>query len=423
MLNDNFASQVGRHLTEIYTKAAEIRLDKQLDLTNNIYKTIITKISRVYSFGVQREFTDDNTAMLYEDMQINKIMKEANFFCNAFNDILIQVGWNYKENKPRLIFRYPHKTEVVLDEYDQPKEVEYFVESINETKEKWAFWSESEHYYKIYDGEEYRIEYPADNEEGVNPYGVLPFIFIQNGFRDGKFFDEYTGQDLVSITLDNAVYSTFKNYLLKWQSFKQLIVTGDNIGAFSGQILDPSTALTASGTDVKVDILDLQSDLSQLDTTIQNAANNVAINYNISPSQFRMTGQVSSGFALKMENKALDEFTLEQQHDFKRYEQELFNMLALVIEKESGTNIGEMTVRINEPTYDESPSAEIDTYTKKIDLGLTSVTEAIAMERGITKEEATVILDENLTERNKVYEKVNRGTQLDFASTANQLGL
>jgi hypothetical protein len=423
MLNDNFASQVGRHLTEIYTKAAEIRLDKQLDLTNNIYKTIITKISRVYSFGVQREFKDDNTAMLYEDMQINKIMKEANFFCNAFNDILIQVGWNYKENKPRLIFRYPHKTEVVLDEYDQPKEVEYFVEAINETKEKWAFWSESEHYYKIYDGEEYRIEYPADNEEGVNPYGVLPFIFIQNGFRDGKFFDEHTGQDLVSITLDNAVYSTFKNYLLKWQSFKQLIVTGDNIGAFSGQILDPSTALTASGTDVKVDILDLQSDLSQLDTTIQNAANNVAINYNISPSQFRMTGQVSSGFALKMENKALDEFTLEQQHDFKRYEQELFNMLALVIEKESGTNIGEMTVRINEPTYDESPSAEIDTYAKKIDLGLTSVTEAIAMERGITKEEATVILDENLTERNKVYEKVNSGTQLDFASTANQLGL
>lgn len=431
MFNDNFAYQVQRHLLDIYSKAPDIRLDRQLDLTNNIYKTIVQKVSRAYSFGIEREFTNDSTAELYKGLQINKIMKEANLFTNAFNDMLLQVSWNYNENKPRLIFRYPHKTRIELDEYDQPKEVEYFVSS-SEDGEKWSYWSKDEHYYKIYSvasslmstqDADFRIEYTEDNQEGINPYGVLPFIFMQNGFRDGIFFDEHSGQDLVSITLDNAVYNTFKNYLIKWQSFKQLVVTGSNIGELSGQLLDPSTALTASGENVNIDLLDLQADIKQLDEVLQSSANNVAVNYNISPSQFRMTGQVSSGFALQMENSSLDEYTREQQDDFKQYEIELFNLLKVIVAEESNTDLGDMTVRFGQPEYKESKTVELDATIKEVDLGISSVSEVIARERGITEDEAKLLLESNLAERNKVYEKVNAGTQLDFTTTEEQLGL
>jgi len=407
MFNDNYYSQVRARLTDIYSKAADIRLDRQLDLTNNIYKTIIKKISRVYSFGVTRTFSSEDAEAMYQDLDITKMMKEANIFTNAFNDMLIQVAWNYDENKPRLIFRYPHKTKVCLDEYDRPKEVEYFVSLIEEKKEKWAYWSGSEHYYKIYDGDKFEIEYPEGNEEGVNAYGVLPFVFLQKGYRDGYFFDQYTGDDLVAITLDNSVYNTFKNYLIKWQSFKQLVVTGSNIGALSGQLLDPSTALTVDGEDAKIDILDLQSNLTQLDEVLSTAANNVAINYNISPSQFRMTGAVSSGFALKMENKGLDEFTVEQQSDYTKYEYELFNMIQKVVEFEAGTNLGEFNIEFTKPFYQESKSAELEAITKEIDLGLRSPVEVIASRLNITIEEAQAKLDENLVIRNKVYNKID----------------
>lgn len=430
MFNDNYAYQVQRHLLDIYSKADDIKLDRQMDLTNNIYKTIVNKVSRVYSFGVEREFTNEETLELYKELRIDKVMKEANTFTNAFNDILLQVSWNYDEDKPRLIFRYPHKTKVKLDEYDRPEEVEYFVSSSDEG-EKWSFWSATEHYYKIYDKASvfskddttFTIEYTEDNQEGVNPYGILPFVFMQNGFRDGMFFDEHTGQDLVSITLDNAVYSTFKNYLIKWQSFKQLVVTGSGIGELSGQLMDPSTALTVSGEDAKIDLLDLQADLKQLDEVLQSSANNVAINYNISPSQFRMSGQVSSGFALQMENASLDEYTKEQQEDFLIYEKQLFDLLNTIMEVEASTNLGEVTIKFSEPKYQESRTVEVDTITKEVDLGLLKISEVIAKEQGITEEEAKKQLEENLQERNKIYQKLDSGNQLNFETTAEELGL
>lgn len=422
MFNDNFAPQVKKHLTDIYQKASTIGIDRQMDLTNNIYKNIVNKISRVYSFGCTREFSNPDTEQLYRDLKISKIMKEANLYANAFNDVLLQVSWNYEKQIPKLIFRYPHKTRVELDEYSEPKEVEYFV-SADGSKEKWAYWTKEEHYYKIYDKDEMKIEYPDGNEQGINPYGILPFVFMQNGFRDGAFFDEYNGQDLVYITLDNAVYSTFKNYLIKWQSFKQLVITGNNIGSFSGQMLDPSSALTASGENVSVNLLDLTADLEQLRSTIESAANNVAINYNISPSQFRLSGQVSSGFALQMENTNLDEYTREQQADFVDYEKELFALMKAIILVEQGNDIGDFSIKFQEPTYQESKSVELDATIKEVDLGLKSVSEVIAQQKGISIDEAKAMLDENLAERNKVYNKVDNGTKLNFDTTAQQMGL
>ena len=422
MYNDNFESQVKKHLTAIYTKASEIRLDKQLDLTNNIYKTIVYKTSRVYSFGMQRDISHDDVAELYRDMDISKTMKEANRYVNAFNDVLLQVSWDDKKEQPRLIFRLPHKTLVSLDEYDHPSEVEYYV-STEDKKEKWAYWSASEHYYKIYEGEDYIVEYPEDNENGVNPYGELPFVFMQNGFRDGNFFDAFTGDDLGYITLDNAVYSTFKNYLIKWQSFKQLVVTGSNIGELSGQLLDPSTALTASGQDVKIDLLDLQADLRQLDDTLQSASNNVAINYNISPAQFRMSSSVTSGFAMQMENTSLDEFTLEQQNDFVRYETDLFYLMQLISSANGAAFNSDFAITFNKPAYAESKADTLASNVLELDLGLRSATEIIMADRNIDEVEAQEILAVNLAERNKVYKKVDESQGLNMSTTAEAMGL
>lgn len=120
MYNDNYKDQVKKRLLEIYSNAALLNMDKQIDMTNNVYKTIINKISRVYSSGVDREFGDEAMQGVYEQNRIDKYMKQANRYVNAFNDVLMQVAWDSDNGKPRFIFRYPHKTKVRLDANGNP---------------------------------------------------------------------------------------------------------------------------------------------------------------------------------------------------------------------------------------------------------------------------------------------------------------
>jgi hypothetical protein len=210
MYQGNYRYQAKARLEDIYDKAALIGMDKQLDMTNNVFRSIIDKTSKVYTNGVVREINDQTVADYYDDLRIDQFMTQANKYLNALNDLVVQVVWDEANNRPKMIFRYPHKTRVELDEFGDPKSVEYFVENLEKGKTKWAYWSETEHYYREYatDGS---YEKDSLNDDDVNPFGFLPFIFMQKGFRDGTFFDEHAGTDLVETTLDNSMYNTCKN--------------------------------------------------------------------------------------------------------------------------------------------------------------------------------------------------------------------
>lgn len=410
MYHGNYRSQALERLTDIYSKATLIKMDKQLDMSNNVFRTMMDKVSKVYTNGVVREIKDETLAQMYSDLRVNQFMTQADKYRNALNDILVQVVWDDIKNEFKTIFRYPHKTNVKVDEFGNPVEVEYFVDRVKDEDgneyNRYAYWSNSEHYYKDYDGEEFTIETIEGNEDGVNPYGVLPFVFMQKGFRDGEFFDEYSGTDLIETTLDTSIYNTFKNYLIKWQSFKQMVVVGQNVGEIDGQMLDPSTAITVSGTDVDFQILDLQSNLEELSTVLDGQISKIAINYNISPAQFKMTSQVSTGFALKMENQNLDNITRENQRDFVQYEKDLFALI-VKIGNIHGNNFDDtFVIAFNPIAYQESDETKLNAHTRAIDLGLTSPIEIISKERNVTLDKAEEIWDENIEIRNKMLNKL-----------------
>lgn len=407
MLKDDFSKQALTHLSSIYADPTGLKLDKQLDTTNNIFKTIIHKISRVYSFGFDRTFDDNRVMQLYKDIRVNKMMQQSNIFLNAFNDLLIQVQW--VKGKPRLTFRLPHEIKVRLDEFNDPIEVEYLVDKVEHTEtERWAYWSNTEHYYKIYDNNgEFKKEYIINNDDGVNPYGVLPFVFMQNGFRFDNFFDTTSGNDLVRITLDNAVYNTFKNYMIKWQSFKQMYSIGAERGDLEGKIFDPQYVLNLSDTDAKLGILDLQANLKDLRDTLGESANTVAINYNISPTQFNLSSVPTSGFSKMMENASLDESTRQHQKDFLIYEKELYKLILIVSEYEGVSYNGDMTITINEPFYKDDKKTQLDVLTREIDLGVNNQIKYIMKRDNISEDEATQIFNDNLSTRNKSNQRVD----------------
>jgi len=406
MYNDNYREQVIHKLGQLYRAFAQLKLDVQINDNYNIYKQVVNAISNVYSFGVDRQFDNEDIAQLYNQLRINKTMAQANRYMNAFNDLLIQVSWDDKKEMPKIMLRLPHNTEV---EYSQGevKSVQYFVEMVEKKRERWAYWSDEEHYYIDKEGGEDKIVPVEDNEEMVNPFGKLPFVFLHNGWRDETFWDMFTGDDLTGGTIDMAVHLTFLNHIIKTQSFKQLVGKGDNVGELLGQVLDPLSILTLTGQNTEIDVLDLQSNYDQLHKVAQDLANNIAVNYGISPSQFRMTGSVSSGFALQMENLKLDRFTVEQQQDFKSYEQDLFSLIKTVSEV-YGQSLGDgdMFVDFVEPNYPASESEQLSIEQTKIDMGLTNTADILMkINPDLTEDEAKAEIAMNLTARNDMLNK------------------
>ena len=419
MYNDNYRDQVISKLGQIYRAFAQLKLDVQINDNNNIYKQVVNTISNVYSFGVNRTFENDDVQELYNQLRINKTMAQANRYVNAFNDVIIQVSWDFKKEQPKIMLRLPHQTEV---EYSQGevKSVAYFVEMTDEKTERWAYWSDEEHYYIDKTNGNEKIVAVEDNEEMINPFGVLPFVFLHNGWRDESFWDKYTGDDLTGGTIDLAIHLTFLNHIIKSQSFKQLIGKGDNVGELLGQVLDPLSILTLTGQNTEIDVLDLQSNYEQLNRVAQDLANNIAVAYGVSPNQFRMTSQASSGFALQMENLKLDRFTQEQQQDFKVYEQELFAMLKVVSDY-YGKSIGEgdMAVDFVEPNYPASQTEQLTIDQQAIDLGLTSSHKILMRENpDLSEEDARVDVDDNINARNEMLNKVKTGGSLTDTMTA-----
>jgi len=423
MYNDNYHDQVISKLGQIYRAFAQLKLDVQINDNNNIYKQVVNAISNVYSFGINREFEDESAQELYNDLRIDKTMDQANRYVNAFNDVLVQVSWDSNKEQPKIMLRLPHQTEVGYSQ-GEVEWVAYFVEMTgkDEKTERWAFWNDEEHYYidKTSSGE--KVVPIEDNEEMINPFGVLPFVFLHNGWRDESFWDKYTGDDLTGGTIDMAVHLTFLNHIIKTQSFKHLVGKGDNVGELLGQVLDPLSILTLTGQNTEISVLDLQSNYEQLHKVAQELASNLAIAYGVSPNQFRMTSQASSGFALQMENLKLDRFTLEQQADFKVYEQELFGMLKVVSEYYGQTIAGEMTVDFKEPNYPASQSEQLQVDQQAIDLGLTSPHKVLMRNNpDLTEEDARIDVDDNINARNDMLNKVKTGGSL--TDTMSALGI
>jgi len=413
MYNDNYHDQVVTKLGQIYQAMTQLKLDVQINDNNNLYKQVVNTISNVYSFGVSREFSDENVQELYDTLRVDKTMTQANKYLNAFNDVILQVSWDFNKDIPMLMLRLPHTTEVKYVA-GVVQSVQYFVKYIGEEnkKERWAYWSDTEHYY-IDKTEDRDVKVAiAGNEDMVNPFGVLPCVFMNNGWRDESFWDTYTGDDLTGGTITLAVHLTFLNHIIKTQSFKQLVGSGDNVEELLGQVLDPLSVLRLTGQNTKLEALDLQSNYEMLNKVIQDLANNIAVNYNVSPAQFRMTSQVSSGFALKMENLKLDKFTVEQQQDFKVYEKELFTLLNTVSEVYGEKlALGTISVDFVEPIHPISTKEQVEVDRQRIELGLTSSAKILIRDNpDLSEEDAEQLVNDNLAKRNEMLNKVNSPT-------------
>lgn len=434
MLNDNFYDQVISEMGNIYEAAMELGLITQIDDTNNLFKMVMEEISKVYKEEPVRKFDEsaqDEMDTYYKLIKVTNVLKQSNLYMNSFNDCLIQVGVDNDDIKLRL--RRPDNTVVT---YDDDMNLTFVAIYICKGKEV------NKHIWRCYTNEEiYEIEveqgqWLLDNQpieedkkqlidgssDMKNPYGFIPFLPIHNSYRDDSFWQKYKGDDIVKGTIQVAVKLTFLNHLIKLQSFKQLIAKGSNLKSLNDVVIDPQTILFLDGQDTDIEALDLTADYKQLWETIEAINNNLARNYKLSTNFFRMTGNVSSGFALKMENIRLDSFITDQQKEYVDIEIELFDLMKRVDEAVSLGKIkgNPPKVTFSKATYPKTDKEVLDEKEKRIALGYEKPTDTIKEERGVDDEEATKIFNENLAERNQLNQKFNQ-SPLNLETTQNAL--
>lgn len=432
MLNDNFYSQVETELNNVYSKSMELGLLSQIDDTNNLFRMVTEEISKVYDNGVTRTFDEneiiqEDMTTLYQDIGLDDILTQSNIYMNAFNDCLLQVG--VKDGNFTVKLRRPDNTIVVTNDDLELEEVYVYVGD-NDNSQTWYGYT-TEEMFKI---EVARAEdvlkkdntkFTQDGTESTdNKLGFIPFVSIHNGFRDDTFWQMYKGDDLVKGTIQVAIKLTFLNHLIKMQSFKQLVATGSNLQQLDGAVIDPQTILFLEGQDTNITTLDLESNYKALWETIQSINNNIALNYKISPNMFRMSGDIASGFALKMENIRLDGFIGKQQIRYIGVETRLFNMLKSVDDVLKLGIIKSDKVSVTFPInqYPVLESDELDNQEKEINLGLTNAVNILMEDKGLTEDEAIEEYNENIKYRNNSNDMVNKPT-LTETGTAEAMGI
>jgi hypothetical protein len=154
----------------------------------NIMQKIVSKLANVYNEAPLRNPVDrnedDNELMedLESIMRLNQRQKEANRYFKTFKRNLQELYLD--EDKHPQIRNLPrHTYEVFSHSGVSPDRIDTVFKIINDDtdpkKQIWVVWTDTEHV--VVNGEGTIItEWMIDmgNPDGVNPFGVLPFIYI-----------------------------------------------------------------------------------------------------------------------------------------------------------------------------------------------------------------------------------------------------
>jgi hypothetical protein len=143
------------------------------------------------------------------------------------------------------------------------------------------------------------------------------------------FWDLNWNYDAVRANYIIGVLNTYVNYLVKTQSFKQVVFSGQVGPAVLSAISDPLYPfLLPEGSTAAT--LDLNTQLSAIDEVIRGKIMAIANNYGISNENFTVTGTAASGYSLRVANRALEEIREFDKTVAWKCEHDLFDLIRLI---------------------------------------------------------------------------------------------
>lgn len=338
-------------LSEQFDDPKSLKIQPQY---TNIVKQIIDTVSKVYNWGAKRELVDEDGKpaslkeqelwqYLQETMQYSDILKNVNVMVNLVQTVLVRPYYLESDNELRLDVLTPDMidviqnpqipTEAVAVLYSKPISQTYLFGSKSKDNFKLVYHYWDAQYYRRFtaDGNLLPIE---GNEEGINPFGILPFVKFTNIIATEGFFVD-AGYELINAQDNINIKLTQLNNLIKLQTFSIPVLIGYNATSDEKISIQPSRPITmppALRDETQPDFHfvtpspNIQAFLEEIDQELIR----VARVYGLSSTDFTLQGGVKSGFALKMENLKLLERRQHEISFYERGEKRLFEVIKRV---------------------------------------------------------------------------------------------
>lgn len=247
-----------------------------------------------------------------------------------------------------------------------------------ETIMVWHFYTRDE-YWK-FDAEWHTMSHD------VNELGRLPVsVFRKELPTPGGYYVEGCGRDIFEATLELCVLRTMQNSRYRDSGFKQLAFSNaDEESVPADQVIGSPTPIYL-GDGGTATVLDLQPMLAEMGQICKDRADEVADKYGAKyQSGFKTLPQ--SGFAKKLEREKVLRENLRIRKFFKSAEQDLYNLLAVTLEKYPIAEVpslpsdGKLEIDFCEPTFEEDPKDQAIVDAQNLKLNKTSIIDVLKRE-------------------------------------------
>jgi hypothetical protein len=389
----------------------------------NVVKKIVHKLAGIYLETPMRSPMDKNESdqeLIYaieEGGRFNVKMKEANryfklFKCNLIEPYVDEKGMICIRNIPR------HAYEVFSHSMISPEIpdliVKIIVDDTDTSKQIFAFWTANE--FKIVNGKgevDMAKMQSLQNPDGINPYGVLPFVYISEA---SYAVTPLPNDDLLRMGVLIPLLLTDLAFASKYQTWSIIYVLGydGDIPASPNSVI--SLPLTVDGQKPEIGTVKPNFDMVSSLGYIESILDMLLVTNNLSSTGFK--GQLSvsnpsSGIAKALDEAQSTEDKKDQQEFFLNGEVEMWallsknlipvwrkqRMLAPEVNREF-SNVFELRLTLREPRVTVTEQEQIEISTKKLNANLTTLRrELSALNPDLTVEEIEELEQEIYEER------------------------
>ena len=294
----------------------------------NMTARLINRISLVYKDPPNRIVENDK----YQELTLIKNMKMKQFerLHNLLGTMAIHINWN--EDK----FNYtPVMNFEPIMSYEDPLNpigITYLIQKTtadihnDSDMDMFMYWDSENHFMFDSSGRIHSV-----NEGDINPYGELPFVFMQPTTMIDEFWNEgamdipiaNTQIDIAMTMLQHHIRSAGGQWVVEGRIDENEVELGLN------------KILAVEGGDVKniASSVNIESIMAGIKFQLQNVAQNHHITFD-----FGLSGS-KSGIALRMENLELLEAREDEVEKWKFAEQEIYKIEQVIASVEANMNL------------------------------------------------------------------------------------
>ena len=290
----------------------------RLAASQNLFKRVVDTISSpIYAVPPVRRLDPEGEQDGFEDLskqvRLNETMDLAARLLNACNHVFLYTRWI--ESLQRVVINAitPDMMVVIPHPDDCLTAIAYIYQrQVRSADGKylshWVYWDDEITFEINHDGN-------LASAPVLHGLPAMPFVAIHRRERWAHYWDDTTGEDLVSAAISCAILNLLSIRKLKVQGFNQLVVQGDLPGFPKGQIMDVQSAIVA-GPGISVTSLQNEATAENYLTLLDAIKTDAAASRGISRARLNQEKAAGSDdVGLDEERASMVRIMLRAEHD------------------------------------------------------------------------------------------------------------